>query len=81
VSLLTVKQVAKRYSVSQHRVLAWIRQGELKAHSVATKRSGSPRWRISESSLEAFEALRSADPPPPRVTKRHRNPDVIDFIE
>jgi len=81
VSLLTVKQVAERYRVSQHRVLAWIQQRELKAVSVATRPGGSPRWRIRESALEAFEALRSADPPPPPATKRHRNPDVIDFIE
>lgn len=59
--MLTVTQVADRYSVRQHTVLAWIRSGELVAVNVgANPRGKKPRWRISEAALADFERLRGA---------------------
>ena len=78
---LKVRQVAARYGVGEHTVLAWIKSGELRAvncgRSPAAKK---PRWRITPEALEAFELLRSASPPPPKPTRRRRHqPDEIRY--
>ncbi len=77
----TVKQVADRYCVGEHKILAWIRSGQLKAFSVGTNpESLKPRWRISETSLAEFESSRQAipdDPPVGRI-RRRRESSVID---
>ncbi len=80
--MFTVNDLQKRYAVSEHTVLKWIRTGELKALNVGrTPRGGKPRWRITAAALEAFEAGRSPSPaptPPPRKT-RGKSADVIQF--
>jgi hypothetical protein len=77
---LTVKDVCKRYSVSEHTVLGWIHSGSLIGFSVSRK-SGArkPRWRISEEALAAFEQLRTATPPPLKAKRRKRSGDTIEF--
>jgi excisionase family DNA binding protein len=77
--MFTVRYVQRRYGVSEHTVLAWIRSGELRAVNVG-RRPGAkkPRWRISQAALESFEARRTPTPPAPRK-RRQRPADVVEF--
>ena len=79
-SYQTPPRVAERYGVDVHRVLDWIRRGELHAINVGDG-SMRPRYRISPSDLAIFEAARSATPAPKisRV-RRRRDPNVIEFF-
>jgi excisionase family DNA binding protein len=80
--VLTVARVAERYGVTEGTVLAWISSGELKALNVGRKPGAKkPRWRVSETALEAFEAARSAAAPAPPKARRPRrqNNDVVRF--
>jgi excisionase family DNA binding protein len=76
---LTPPQLAKKFAVSVEKVLAWIRNGELRAVNVAQTVSGRPRWRISPAALEAFIRRReSAAPPPPRTYHRSYDWNRVD---
>jgi len=76
---LTVQDVATRYGVGLHTVLAWVRSGELRALNVGRKPGAKkPRWRITTEALEAFELRRSHTPPPTPARRRKRQP-VIDY--
>ena len=76
---LTVRDVCRRYGVTEHTVLAWIRAGELRAVNVGRRQGAKkPRWRITPESLEAFEARRTATPAPPRLRRRTRPAEVIE---
>ena len=78
---LTPPQYAQRLGADVHRVLGWIRNGELRAVNVATRTTGRPRYRIDEIDIAAFEARRSATPAPkvPRQRKR-QDPEIITFF-
>lgn len=79
---LTVRDVAARYSVSQHTVLQWLARGELRGLNVGRTMHGKkPRWRITEQALESFEMIRAVTPPPPKVRRRKRQPEVIEFYK
>ena len=77
---LTVREIAERYAVTEHGVLAWIRSGELRAINCG-RRPGSkkPRWRITAKALAAFELLRTPSPPPPRTRRRKQSAEVVQF--
>jgi excisionase family DNA binding protein len=79
-STLSVRDLCERYGVSEHTVLGWIRSGELRAVNVG-RRPGAkkPRWRITQESLDAFEALRTPSPPPPRTPRRKQPAEVVEF--
>lgn len=68
----TPPEIAERLRVDPAKVVGWIRAGELRASNVATKRTGRPRWRISEADLQAFLAARMPNPPTPRPASRRR---------
>jgi len=80
-SYLTPPQVADRFGVDAHKVLHWIRRGELRAIDVATVQGGRPRYRISPTELAAFE-LRRSSAPEPRITRcrRRKDPHVVEFF-
>jgi hypothetical protein len=80
--MYTVHDIQRRYSVTVHTVLGWIRSGDLRAINVG-RRPGAkkPRWRITEAALEAFELARTPSPPPPRARRRKRAVDVIEFYK
>ena len=61
VSTLSVHDIAQRYAVSQHTVLRWIRTGDLRAIDVSRSRGGRPAWRVTQESLQAFEALTTGE--------------------
>ena len=78
----SVRDISERYAVSEHTVLGWIGNGELRAVNVG-RRPGAkkPRWRITAAALEAFEAART---PVPKVTTRQPQrqrmpPDFVKF--
>ncbi len=79
-SSLTVRDVCRRYGVTEHTVLAWIRAGELRAVNVG-RRPGAkkPRWRVTQAALDAFEAARTPAPIVPRQPRQKQRPDVIRF--
>ncbi len=82
-STLSIRNLTERYGVSEHTVLYWIRNGELRAVNVG-RRPGAkkPRWRVTQSALEAFESLRANSPPMPRTGRRKQQPaGVIQFYK
>jgi len=77
---LSVRDLCERYRVSAHTVLGWIRSGELRAVNVGRRQGAKkPRWRISATALEAFEALRTVTPPRPGSRRKKRVAEVIEF--
>jgi excisionase family DNA binding protein len=59
----TVRDICNRFGVHEHTVLAWIHSGELKAVNVGREPGKKkPRWRITQKSLDAFEAARTPTP-------------------
>jgi excisionase family DNA binding protein len=77
-----VKDLCERYGVGEHTVLAWIRNGELKAINVGrAPGKQKPRWRITEDALKAFEQLRTPTPPPPKKRRRRQPAGVIEFYK
>jgi excisionase family DNA binding protein len=79
-SSLTVKAVAARYGVTQHTVLAWVRDGSLRAVNVG-RRVGAkrPSWRIAPEALAEFEARRVPGPARGRARRRPRARDYVEF--
>ena len=79
---LTPPEVAARYGISPDKVVAWIRNGELRAVNGATKPTGRPRWLIDEADLIAFERKRSAQAAPTLAVPRRRRQTegVISFF-
>lgn len=76
---LSVCQIAERYAVGKHTVLRWIRNGELRAFDVSRNPGGRPRWRVTEESLVAFEALRTPTSVPQTKRRRRQPQEVIEF--
>lgn len=58
-SWYTPADIARERKLRVSKVLTWIRTGELEAINLAEKRTGRPRWRISDEALAAFDAARS----------------------
>jgi excisionase family DNA binding protein len=79
---LTVHDISERYGVSEHTVLGWINRGEMRAINVGRRiGAGKPRWRVTEEALAAFELARTQTPIPPRVPRRKRPAEVIEFYK
>lgn len=77
---MSVKEVADLWGVTSETVLNWIRASELAAVNVSRSlRSKKPRFRITCEALAAFEAARSATPPPPRAARRKQPADTVAF--
>ncbi len=55
---LTPNELASRYGISIHKVLGWIKTGELGAVNVAQDERKRPQWVMLPKHLEAFEAAR-----------------------
>ena len=77
---LTPPQVAERLGVDGHKILSWIRAGELRAVDVGDG-ARRPRYRVAESDLATFLAGRSAGPEP-KITRvrRRRDPQITEFF-
>ena len=77
---LTPPAVAERFGVDVHKIIGWIRAGELRAVNVATTTGGRPRYRISPSDLAAFENSRSAVPQPRVARRRRKTPGITEYF-
>jgi transposase len=75
---LTVRDVARRYRVSEDRVRGWIRRGELHAINRRDIRAGRPSWVVTAEALGDFERGRSATPPP-KPARRKKRIKQIDY--
>ena len=81
--MYSITNLAERYGVTEHTVLAWIKSGEMKAINVGrSPKAKKPRWRVSKEALDAFEELRSPIVAQPKTRRRSKKPnDVIPFIK
>ena len=78
--MFTVQDIQRRYGVTVHTVLGWIRSGELRAVNVGRRLGAKkPRWRVSQEALDAFEQLRTPASAQPTATRRKRPSEVIEF--
>ena len=59
-TVATVKQLADFYLVERHKVIAWIKSGELAAANVATDPDARPTWRIARADFDRFWESRSS---------------------
>jgi hypothetical protein len=75
---LTVHNVTLRYRVSEDKVRAWIKAGQLRAINTSSARCSRPRFVIPPEALSEFEQARSACPPP-KPPRRRRRLGVVDF--
>jgi excisionase family DNA binding protein len=76
--MYTVQDLQRRFGVTDHTVLGWIRSGELRAVNVGRRPGGGkPRWRISHEALDAFEQLRTPAPAPARTRRQRRPADAV----
>jgi hypothetical protein len=75
----TPPQIAQEYGVDVHRVLGWIRSGQLTALNVGDG-ARRPRFRISPEAIAAFEAARVAGQPRIARCRRRRDPQVREFF-
>ncbi|MFL5242423.1 MAG: helix-turn-helix domain-containing protein [Gemmataceae bacterium] len=76
---LTVRDVARRYRVSEDKIRRWIASGELKAVNTAAALCGRPRWVIPVEALADFERRRCGGPVPKPQCRRRRRPNEIDY--
>jgi excisionase family DNA binding protein len=74
----TTADIARRYRVSEDKVRRWITSGELRAINTSSTRCGRPRYVVTADALAAFEAGRSAAPPP-KPPRRPRLSAVKDY--
>lgn len=74
----TPRELARRYGVNCHKVLHWIRTGELAALNLATERTGRPRWRIPAQAIIDFENRRRTYPAAPKRALRPRPPIIAE---
>jgi hypothetical protein len=72
---LSPADIAERFGVDVHKVLAWLRSGELRGIDVSARRGAKPRWRINPADLAAFEAARACTKTP-EPARRRRKPDT-----
>ena len=79
--MYAVSGLAEYWRVSRDKVLTFIHSGQLHAINLATKPNGRPRYRIPLSAIEEFEMIRAVQrQPPSRRSKRHRDPEIIEFF-
>ncbi|MCB0909936.1 MAG: helix-turn-helix domain-containing protein [Nocardioidaceae bacterium] len=79
--MLTPPEVAKLWGIKPHKVLAWIRSGELRAMNAAEQLGGRPRYLIDLADLQAFVKARQATADPPKPRRQIRKSKPSDFVE
>ena len=77
---LTPPEIAKRYGVDAHKIVAWIRRGELRAIDVSSTPGGRPRYRIAPADLAIFEQARATGPTPKITRRRRKDPGVTQYF-
>ncbi len=78
---ITPVEYAARLGVDPHKILAWIRSGELHAINAATSQAGRSRFLIDERDIELFERRRATDGPVQAPRRRRvKNPEITEFF-
>ena len=73
---LTVPQLARQWGLDPHKVITWIKSGELRAiNGAKDSNSCRPRFLIDVADIAAFEQAREVIPacPPPRARRARRS--------
>lgn len=79
---LTLQEVADRQGVSKRTVSAWIRQGELRAIDLSSRRGmAKPRLYVDLADLEAFDLRRAVQPEQPVRRRRRSSGSAIEFFK
>lgn len=77
---ITPKELAQRWGIDRHTVLAWIRKGELRAIDASLTQGGRPRFLIDEKDIADFELRRAVVPSPPPMRRRRDDDDIPNYI-
>jgi len=81
-STYTIRDICNRFAVNENTVLRWVHSGELRAVNVGVEMGKKkPRWRIEQSSLDAFIALRTPTNPAPTGKRRRRKKQTSGVVE
>ena len=73
--LMSIAEVSRSLGTNENKILGLIRSGELSAINVAQNGNGKrPRWRISDSDLDAFLESRKTATSPHVAIKKSRKP-------
>ena len=83
-AILTPPQIADRWGVSPESVLGLLKRGALKGFTTSPPTAKRPRWRVTLSAVEAYEAgeVQVAPSPAPSARRRSRQPSgVIEFFK
>jgi hypothetical protein len=74
----TTTDAARLLRVSEEKIRAWIRSGELAAINTADVRCNKPRFVILPSAIEQFAAKRS--PAIPKTVRRKKRTTAVDYF-
>ena len=77
---LTPPEVARRWGIKSHKVLAWIRSGALRAINAAESLDRRPRYLIDVEDLAAFERAREIVVQKPRRSRMSQNDGITEFF-
>ena len=81
VRAFTVADLALRFTVKPHVILAFIKAGELRALNIAAPAAQRPHWRIMPADLADFEARKAASPDEPASSRRKKKQPATDMID
>lgn len=76
----SVREVAELLGITQHAVLALIRNGDIVAVNVSVKATGRPRWKILPDALEGFLLRRASKGLPQRRRRRKRRAPLKEYF-
>lgn len=77
---LTPPEIARRWGIKSHKVLAWIRSGELRAINAAECLGGRARYLVDVEDLAAFERSREVVGRVLRTPTRSHNTGITEYF-
>ena len=79
---LTVPQLASQWGVASKKIIAFIRDGELRATNLASRGTTRPRYAIDVDDVAAFERARQVVPTVPSTQRLRRRAaaNVKEFV-
>jgi hypothetical protein len=73
-------ELARRWGVSDDKVIRFIKSGELEAIDLSTERNKRPRYAVSREAVESFELRRQVSPAPKPQRRKRQSQDVVEFF-
>jgi hypothetical protein len=77
---ITPPELAARWGIDAHKILSWVRSGELRAIDVSTRRGGKPRYLIDQADIAVFEQRRTVQPPAPIPRRRRKASNIVEYF-